>query len=427
MALRWRAILQGDLQRQALATGDAIVQHLSAGEQAATTSDPVDPADMTLLHAYHARTSHRADAAARAVACLEAAMDGAALRHRPLALFGGITDVAWTVAHLHEQLVAPDAEDPVQDVDEFLLDHLGEAPWTGDYDLIGGLVGIGVYGLERLGRSPAAPAIVGAVVERLTELAQERPTGCTWFTRPDQVPHVQRALCPDGYENLGVAHGVPGIIGLLASVCSSGAADAQTRTRARHLLDGAVEWLLGQQLPDEAAGRFASWAGPGIEPAPARLAWCYGDPGIAAVLLRAARCVANPRWEEAALAIARSAARRTRSEARVADACLCHGTAGLGHLFNRLYQATGDRALGEAAHYWLRETLDQYRPGAGGPPYLFHAPDAAGRIDWRPMPGLLSGEAGVALVLLAAATDVPPDWDRKLLVDLPVRDSDRRG
>lgn len=420
----WTALLHGEPRARALAVCHGIVRRLSASGQAdpeAERSEPADPADLALLHAYYARAFPESEASVMAVACLEAAMDGAAARPRPLALFGGMTDVAWTAAHLHGQLVAADAEDPVADVDEFLLDALSQAPWTGGYDLISGLVGLGVYGLERLGRSLVAPALLSAVVERLADLAEDRPTGCTWFTRPEQLPKVQRARFPEGYENLGVAHGVPGVIGLLASLCAAGVAPA----RARPLLDGAVAWLLAQRLPEGEASCFAFCAGPGITPVPARLAWCYGDAGIAAVLLRAARSVANRRWEEAALEIARAGARRARSEARATDACLCHGTAGLGHLFNRMYQATGDPLLCDAAHRWLQATLDLYRPDDGG--YLFHTHDAAGREAWLPVPGFLGGEAGVALALLAAVTDLPPDWDRKLLADLAPLPSDRRG
>jgi hypothetical protein len=36
-------------------------------------------------------------------------------------------------------------------------------------------------------------------------------------------------------------------------------------------------------------------------------------------------------------------------------------------------------------------------------------------------PGILTGAAGVALALLAAATPIEPSWDRMLLVSIPPR------
>ena len=47
------------------------------------------------------------------------------------------------------------------------------------------------------------------------------------------------------------------------------------------------------------------------------------------------------------------------------DSGLCHGAAGVGHLFNRLYQASGDPALAEAARFWFDRALAQYQPGEG--------------------------------------------------------------
>src|SRR5262249_36055361 len=161
-----------------------------------------------------------------------------------------------------------------------------------DYDLINGLVGFCVYALERLSR-PAALACLERIVERLAETAEQRPDGVTWWTNPAWLPPETRAQFPHGYHNLGLAHGVPGVIALLGRVCAAGVAVAQ----ARPLLDGAVRWLLAQQRP----GGFAHWVAPEVAARPARLAWCYGDPGVAAALLWAARCVGQPEWEAAAL------------------------------------------------------------------------------------------------------------------------------
>ena len=114
-----------------------------------------------------------------------------------------------------------------------------------------------------------------------------------------EAAHWQRTEAPDGYYNLGLAHGVPGVIALLGAACATGVAAGT----ARPLLDGAVAWLLAQRLPDGFVSQFSYWAGPGIKAEPSRLAWCYGDLGLAAALLYAARCVGETGWEREALAI----------------------------------------------------------------------------------------------------------------------------
>jgi hypothetical protein len=155
--------------------------------------------------------------------------------------------------------------------------------------------------------------------------------------------------------------------------------------------------------------------------ASARLAWCYGDLGIAAALLGAARCVDEPAWERAARATAHRAASRPPEQAGVKDFGLCHGSAGLGHLFNRLYQATGDEALAEAARFWFQGTLEVRQPGRGAAGFAAYRELHPGQADWADEPGLLVGAAGVALALLAATTSVEPEWDRMLLIDIPDR------
>ncbi|SRR6266536_3468501 len=69
--------------------------------------------------------------------------------------------------------------------------------------------------------------------------------------------------------------------------------------------------------------------------------------------------------EREALAIARRADAREPEIAGVKDAGLCHGAAGLGHIFNRLFQATGEEVFREAARYWFERTLEMKRTGQG--------------------------------------------------------------
>jgi hypothetical protein len=157
----------------------------------------------------------------------------------------------------------------------------------------------------------------------------------------------------------------------------------------------------------------------GIMDGPARLAWCYGDPGVAAALLGAARCVADPSWEREAIAIARRAAQRTPVLAGVRDAGLCHGAAGLGHLFNRIFQATNEPQFGDAARYWFEQTLEMQRPGRGIGGYQAWQLGEGDEPVWVTDSGLLTGSVGIALALLAATAAVEPAWDRMLLTAIP--------
>jgi hypothetical protein len=311
-------------------------------------------------------------------------------------------------------------DDGAAEIDDALLGLVGMQPWPHDYDLISGLVGMGVYVLERLPR-PAAQQCLEAILDRLDELAERGPDGTTWHTPPAHLPPHQLVQHPGGHYNLGLAHGVPGVIGLLGAMWAAGVA----RARVAPLLEQAVAWLLARALPPGLGARYG-WAEglgatPGIDATPTRSAWCYGDPGVAAALLLAGRATGNARWIEEARALALGIAARPEADAGVLDVGLCHGSAGLGHVLYRLYRATGEPALAEAARGWLVRTLDMRAPGLAPNVAGFRArgADAQGEICWEADPGLLTGAAGVALALLAGLGHVPPDWDRVLLLSCP--------
>jgi hypothetical protein len=80
--------------------------------------------------------------------------------------------------------------------------------------------------------------------------------------------------------------------------------------------------------------------------------------GIASALWLAGSAAGEISWREKAAAVFQRAARRTDlREAGVVDVSLCHGTAGIAHLFNRAYYHTGIAALRAALDYWLRQTI----------------------------------------------------------------------
>ena len=307
--------------------------------------------------------------------------------------------VAWAISHLSD---AVDEGEPDATA-ALLADRLPS--WLGPHDLLNGLAGVGAYALARLPHPDAARCLAG-VVDALADRAMTTDQGITWWTEPAWLEPAWRARYPDGCYDLGVAHGVPGVIGVLAGALKAGVA----AERARALLAGAVAWLLAQRLPDDERSCFPSWSAPGSAPVPARTAWCYGDPGIAAVLLAAARAAAEPSWQREAIAVALAAARRAPEATGVVDAGLCHGAVGLGHLYQRLHAATGEPALGAAAVDWIARALAMRRPGEGVAGFVAHGV-RAGRDA-----GLLTGAAGVGLALLAALGDDEPAWDAILLM-----------
>ncbi|HEV7508964.1 MAG TPA: lanthionine synthetase C family protein [Thermoanaerobaculia bacterium] len=415
-------LLSGDAAAAARGAVEAIIADLAQAmnpERPAETERPVvsplasGSAGIALFFAYaHLAFPERGLDDLCLQAIREALAAVAASRLGP-SLFSGFTGVGWVLRHLEDRIFEAD-EDPGAEVESTLLQALTTHPQIWPAELIAGLAGFGLYFLERLPRESARQG-AELVIDQLAataEEAEEQAGAVTWFTAAHSVPASHRAMYPAGYYNLGVSHGVPGVIGFLAAAHRQGVAAGE----ARRLASGAVRWLLAQRLSEGAGGVFPAYIGPGIEPVPTRLAWCYGDPGIAAVLLAAARSFGRDDWEGEALACARQAAGRRTGKTGVSDAGFCHGTAGLGHVFHRLYRSTGDPACKDAALFWLERTLAMRRPGHG--PGGFQTGDFGGdgQQGWTDDPGFLTGAAGIGLALLAAISPVEPEWDRLMLL-----------
>jgi len=392
----WQPLLDGESAQAALQLVRAI-----AREVAKVTGASVD---RTVFWAYasHALDEPFANAAYDAALADLVALVMAGAAH-PMLYNEGLAGMGWALAH-----VIDDSDGLLARIDRTMLEIVAQPSWRGDHDLTQGLVGYGVYFLERLrGAEPAGRAREGLerVVDHLAATAERTAGGARWFTQPDLMqPHI-RALWPHGRYDCGVAHGSAGVVALLARA----AALPDPPRAARSLGEEAARWLIAQRrAPGPVGGRFPALVVPDQQPVePTRSAWCYGDLGVAAALWSA----------EQHLGIAGGLARETALDGTVRptvhfnieDVALCHGSAGIAHLYNRFYQATRDPAFAEAARQWYAATVvtDTLEALPGFALWGAH---------WH---RLLDGAMGVGLALIAAATRTEPAWDRILLCDLP--------
>jgi hypothetical protein len=376
-------------------------------------------AGLAICHAHVAldpRFGHPETRRAKALECLERAAEGMSSARSPW-LFAGFTGVAWATDHLTELGVLTSEEDYNREIDGALLDLMsGElGSWGAEY--MSGLAGLGRYALDRGGRGRSSE-LLDVVVRRIGEQSVATPEGLAWFTPPEALDAPSLATYPEGCFNLGLAHGVAGILSVLAEASAKGSAQAHA------LLRPAVPWLLAQRSPHADGSCFGKAFAPGqpSNPEGTRLAWCYGDLGTALALLRAGRWAGEPAWEAAGFDLALACTRRADLRKGIRDAPFCHGALGVAHLFARLHHATGEPRFLQTAEAFLGWGLT-LRCGPG---------PAAGFYSWEPSqggasaqapevqrPGVLMGAAGVGLVLLSALRPIAPMWDRLFLADLP--------
>jgi lantibiotic biosynthesis protein len=383
-----------------------------------------DLCEHALLYAYMGLDQPTEDWHARSLACLNLAIDqfsNLSLSEVRYGLYGGLTGFGWMVQHVSSILAESavidaaedsDEDDPLIDLDRLIFDlQKSDKVSTSGYDLINGLVGVGVYWLERLPRSVAHDGLRHAVYS-LEDICEITPSGVTWLTTPVWTPDMLALEAPNGYYNLGVAHGVPGVIGFLTQVASASMAREVT-DKASALLAGAMKWLLAQQHPITSSSRYSKWIIPGEDPNQSGMAWCYGDLGIAAVLQIVAVHTPNPLWiSEANSLIARCLSRSLRY--RTKDASLCHGALGIAHIYNRMFQLTRMEVYGQAVIDWTRKGLALRKLGLGPGGYYSWIPESFPHEQSDA--SFLTGAVGAALALLSIISSIEPHWDRLLLL-----------
>ncbi|GGW82288.1 lanthionine synthetase C family protein [Streptomyces galilaeus] len=261
-------------------------------------------------------------------------------------------------------------------------------------DVITGAAGISAY----LARRPEADALASLRGPLLTWLAAHLIEG-----RLPLRPRSNAADC-------GLAHGLPGLVSALAVARLRGitvaGSEAALRAGTAWILDRQVTDRWGANWPmDDSVPRAAGSA------PPTHAAWCYGAPGVTRSLLLGGRALADPALVHAALNAIEAIRRRPDRERRLVAPTFCHGEAGLAHLFHRTAVETGIGGFAAEAR-----RLHQRLAGSFDPVARFGYRAVQSRGATTDSPGLLDGAAGVAAVLLSAAVNNAPDWDRLFLV-----------
>ena len=365
-------------------------------------------AGMALYLAYYARHTDQEQYLDKSMELLQDCFSRMNEADTNYTLCSGIAGTTWVLAHLaRHDFIDAEVDETLKELDDFLLKTALEDIAEGQYDLLHSGLGLGVYFLERwLGGQ--RDNSLSRIIESLN---QARVPDHKYRSWPYNFSHNKG----EGSFNLGLAHGVPSIIGFLANCLAAGV----PYDGLSELLEESVEWLLKQEIQEDRISCFATCMINGQpDTTDCRLAWCYGDLGIAATLLLAARASGRSDWKEAALRIMRKATQRPVDQSGVKDAGFCHGTAGIAYIFQKFHRAGGEDVFAQAAQYWYEETRRwQKADTLSGYEFWTLIGPKETDMGWKEDVHLLDGLAGVGMAFLAEKdAELPMDWDRCFLL-----------
>ncbi|MFD2784626.1 lanthionine synthetase C family protein [Hymenobacter rubripertinctus] len=301
-----------------------------------------------------------------------------------------------------------DPEDVLDALDEAVVESTQQQLLANNLDFLHGAVGNAFYLLMRAGTTATDPCL-RQLIEQLQTTAIADADGIRWL-EPESV----RNPLAQGTINMSLSHGLCSKIIFLAKCVAQQVASEQ----CTYLLEGCIRFLRLQADWSRSVNVYPSAiAADHAKEFDNRLAWCYGDLGVVVALLFAGKVLNQPAWIQEGIALGLHACSRTTIEqTSLVDTEFCHGTAGVAHIFNRLYTETALEPFEAARDYWLEQTLirDTFPDGLAG--YKTHRSDG-----WVTEPALLEGIVGVGLVLqsyLQPNADLF-SWDSVFLLDLP--------
>jgi hypothetical protein len=278
----------------------------------------------------------------------------------------------------------------------------GELPSLAEFDLIYGLSGIGAHLLRHAPGSDALARVLSCLV-RLTEPVRADGEELPGWWSGHGPGFTASAAFPGGHANLGLAHGISGPLALLSLALRRGITVADHRGAILRI----CAWLDSWHQDDGTRPWWPQWitredhrTGYASQPGPGRPSWCYGTPGIARAQQLAGIALGDAHRQQTAEQAMVACLADPSQLARLTDAGLCHGWAGLFQTAWRSARDAASAGLAPCIPQLASCLAQQVRPGS------------AERT------GFLDGTAGVALALHTAAQAAPPasGWDSCLLI-----------
>jgi len=344
----------------------------------------------------------------KCVTVLESLVDDLSGEFVYSSLASGVAGLGWVVEFLvQNNIIDADTNEILGDIDKNVYKWMMAEQKKGNYDLLHGAIGGGLYFLKRISADSNAANAVEILIGQLLDQGITAEDGSIfWLQRNIGYYDVKENV------NMGLSHGIPSVLAFFVKAYREGILKDRLYPFIRNLADSLLKYKQDFSIHGSCFPSHVYLDG-AIDHQ-SRLAWCYGDLGVSCALWHA-NTILNDKSIESAIVevLLKNAVIRNLKDGKILDSSFCHGASGAAYIFLLFYKRFGREEFLKASDFWYEELLkmDTFPGGAAG-----YKTWSGQSESWENNFGLLEGISGVAMSLLAKDFPFDNNWDEIYLI-----------
>jgi hypothetical protein len=257
-------------------------------------------------------------------------------------LMSGYTGLFWLIGHFNNISLCETEYSNLQTIISH-IENLAENEEKLRYDVFYGYLGLVICSFEL---NSTNHNFYDAQLKKLQSICEMDAKFCKW--QDLAAKEVYEIPKDSSCYNMGLAHGIPSILVILSkSYCIA------RNAVYLEIIDKTINWLIEQDSNGVPSFHELVIVGKGKKDnlSHSRLGWCYGDLSVGYSLYMVYKNTNIERYKQIAIGIINRTVGRDFDSANVIDNTICHGTIGIAHMYNRLYQYENNSVFLERALY----------------------------------------------------------------------------
>lgn len=312
----------------------------------------------------------------------------------------GISGLGWTCYHLSKcNFINLNDVKFLKEIDEYLMCCMRNCFLENNYDFLHGGLGIGYYFINKKDK-----AGIDLLLELINKLSMQQDDGSLFWRSMIEFPTREMGV------NISLSHGITGIVACLLKLLTID----EYANDVKEIITKSINYILSQQNRENRISYFPTYSqGNARNTMWSRLGWCYGDLGIAFTIYRISKIFERRDLEKFSLEVLQHSSKRLDMKKNaVFDAGICHGSAGIAHIYRRIYCQTKSIDFYKSSEYWFKKTIEFARHDSAPAGYKKWIKDDILCEDYS----LLNGLIGIGLCIISKLNPDLSDWDECILL-----------